>query len=377
MKFLNIEKIEKIGFILTVIILLLNLSFFIFESKSFYLEKFNSEKIEKVFKFSQFAPRPENRKFIIEDWDLFALAGYHYVRGANPAEINFEHPPLAKYSFGLSILIFGNPNVIQVFFGLAILFLIFLIGKRIFNSAFLALIPLLIFSFDQIFLTQAKVSMLDLPQLFFVMLSFFVFEKALKNKRYYIFLGVVLGVVLAIKYLSVAIFGVYFSYLLIKKREDLKFYFGSLIIAIVVYFLSWIAFFVNGKSLADFIRLNVDIVRLYRSYLPDYPFGEIWRLLITGNWRVWFGTTPIIKVSEFWWFWPVSFVSLVGATFFGRKFANLHLTLIIFWSWLYLTSASFHVIFPRHLLLFLPFGAILTVYLVKEVVLYVNRNRWK
>lgn len=369
-------KFEQIGFVIVLIILVFNLSFFVFENRNNYIDKFNAQKIEKIFRFSQFAPNPENRKFIIEDWDLFALAGYHYVKGVNPAEINFEHPPMAKYFFGLSIFIFGNPNVIQIFFGLGILILIFLIGIRIFNSVFFALIPPLIFSLDQLFLTQFKLSMLDLPQLFFVILSFFIFEKATKFKKYYIFLGVVLGIILAIKYLAVAIFGVFFLYLLIKKREDIKFYLGSILIALVVYFISWIAFFVNGKNLADFIRLNIDIVRLYRSYLPDYPKGEIWRLLVTGNWRVWFGDVPFIQVWEFWWFWPASFVSLAAATFFIRKFDNLFLTLIIFWSWFYLVTASFHVIFPRHLLLFLPFGAIFIVYLVKEV-LDVGWSRWK
>ena len=368
-------NLERIGFVIVILILFLNLVFFVFESRNFYLKPFETEKTEKVFNFSQFAQNSENRKFIIEDWDLFALAGYHYIKGDNPAEINFEHPPLSKYFFGLSILIFGNPNVIQIFFGLGILILIFLIGKRIFESNFLASIPPLIFSFDQVFLQQFKLSMIDLVQTFFIALSFLVFEKALRDKKFYFFLGVILGAVIATKYLGVAIFGVYFLYLLFKKRQDIKFYLGSVVIAGIFYFLSWFGFFLNGKILADFVRLNVDIIRLYRSYLPDYPFGEIWRLLATGNWRVWFGETPNIAVSEFWIFWPLSLISLVAATFLARKLDNLFLTLTVFWSWLYLISASFHVIFPRHLLLFLPFGAILLVYVVKEVVVYVGRHR--
>lgn len=369
--------LEKFGFILVLAFLFLNLAFFIFESKNYYLEKFNAEKLEKVFRYSQFARNSEDRKFIIEDWDLFALAGYRYIKGENPADINFEHPPLAKYFFGLSILIFGNPAVIQIFFGLGSLSLIFLIGKKIFNSNLLAVIPPFIFSFDQIFLTQLRLSMLDLPQLFFVILSFFVFEKALKNKKYYFLLGINLGVIFAIKYLSVAIFGVYFVYLLFKKRQDIKFYLGAVVIAVFVYFLSWIAFFINGKNISDFIQLNINIVRLYRSYLPEYPKGEIWRLLLTGNWKVWFGNTPFVHVAEYWWFWPLSFLGLVATTLIARKFDNLFLTLVILWSWFYLFSVSFHVIFPRHLLLFLPFGAILLVKLVVEVASYVDWHRWK
>ena len=255
--------------------------------------------------------------------------------------------------------------------------LIFLIGKRIFNSNFLAAIPPAIFSFDRVFLQQLKLSMIDLIQTFFIALSFFLFEKALKDKKFYFFLGIILGAVIATKYLGVAIFGVYFLYLLFKKRQDIKFYIGSVIVAGIFYFLSWTAFFLNGKTISDFVRLNIDIARLYRSYLPDYPVGEIWRLLATGNWRVWFGETPNIAVPEFWIFWPLSLISLVGATFLARKLDNLFLTLIVFWSWLYLISASFHVIFPRHLLLFLPFGTILLVYSLKEVVNYVNWYRRK
>lgn len=360
-------------------IILLNFFFLIASYKNVYLSKFDAEKAEKIYQSSQFAKRAEDRRFIIEDPDLYSLAGYQYLRGTSPSDLVFEHPPLLKYLFGLSLFIFGNANIIQSLFGVLFLVVLFSISKEILKNRTLALIPILLLSFDGVFKTQFVFPFLDLGHLLIISLAIFFFLKAKDNRNFYVASTLFLSLVPVSKYLGAVIIPLLLGFVLIQRRKDFAYLAGLLIILIpLVYFASYLAFFFSGRGFLDFIFLHEKIFRLYRSYLPDYPWGEIWRMLATGNWRVWFGPNPLIRILEWNILWPLTLFATFISFFFAKKETEAFL-LILLWAFLYLLSASFHVVFPRHLLLYLPFGYILLTFvgqkLIKEGLLYASRYR--
>ncbi len=75
---------------------------------------------------SQDIPHEVDQRVFLSDGEIHIAAGYLYAKGADPTVYNFQHPPLLKYLYGLSILVFHNPYFVQLFF---VSFLPFLINS--------------------------------------------------------------------------------------------------------------------------------------------------------------------------------------------------------------------------------------------------------
>jgi len=359
---------KKSIFLFLLLLLILNILFQIYKNWGYYTAPFNFQTLATVYRFSQFAQKPEDRKLIIEDNDLFAYSGYLYLKGVSPSEIQIEHPPLTKYLFGLSVLVFHNPNVIQIFFGIGLLIIIYLIGDRIFKNKTWSLLPPLVVSFDGIFQEQFALSYLDLSHGFFISCAILFYLKAASNKKYYWLTSIFLGATLMSKYMGFVVIPLLIFYTFFKRKRDIKIFAYSLILLPLIYLLNYTALFLRGGNiLYNFFDLHLQIFRLYRSYLPNYPWGEIWRLLATGQWRVWFGNSEFIRVAEWNIFWPLTLVSLIVGVFMIKKSKNEAFIIVTLFALLYLITNSFHVIFPRHLLVYLPFGYILLVLMVEKL----------
>lgn len=50
----------------------------------------------------------------IDDGTLYIYAAEAYFKGDDPTTINFEHPPLGKYIFGLSLFLFNRVLVLNI-----------------------------------------------------------------------------------------------------------------------------------------------------------------------------------------------------------------------------------------------------------------------
>ena len=262
---MKFNLINKLLFWIFLFFLVDSIVFQIVSNWKLYSIPFNHQAISKVYNHSQFAPKPEDRRVIIEDYDLFAYSGYLYLKGQTPADIQIEHPPLAKYFFGLSILLFSNPNVIQIFFGIGTLFLIFLISNRILRNKTLALVPPFLFSFDGIFKEQLALSYLDLPHLFFICLALFFYFKAEKTRNYYYLAVIFLGAVIMTKYMGFAIIPLLLVYTFVKRKKDFNFFLLLTSIAIPsIYLANYISLFFKDNILSNFINLHLAIFHLLK-----------------------------------------------------------------------------------------------------------------
>jgi 4-amino-4-deoxy-L-arabinose transferase-like glycosyltransferase len=294
----------------------------------------------------------------MSDEDLRTFAALEYVRGKDPSIVNFEDPPLSKYLFGLSYLLFGNVLIVQFAASGLALYLTYLLARRVSISSSLTLLPSLVLAFDPLFIERSTSVNLDIIQLVFVLIALLLLTYKGYDRKRLLLLGAAVGAAMASKVVITGLLLLLFVVVVfsIKRVPRLK---TSLFLVVggsfSIYLLSYTVFFVY-HSLGDFVSLHIKIFRLYRSYLPDYPWFEIWRILLLGKWRTWFATPAIQPVSEFWIAWPMSAV-LAFLLLLKKEFRRLPLKpeqILLPWCLVYLAFQSTHVVFPRYLLLVLP-----------------------
>ena len=90
-------------------------------------------------------------KRIIGDDGLYAYAGYKLISGSDPAVISPEVPPVGKYIFGVSILLFNNPVYASILFGVSTLILFYFLCKKLFASRSFALFLTTVLFLDPLF----------------------------------------------------------------------------------------------------------------------------------------------------------------------------------------------------------------------------------
>ena len=309
------------------------------------------------------------------DEDLRTYAALEYLKGQDPSRINFEDPPLVKYLFGISYAVFANILVLQFLFAFGVLVCTYLIGRAIGLGSRLALLPSLLLSFDKLFVQKSQTVNLDLPQLFFVLIVLLVLIKKKYTPGSLVLLGLSIGATMASKVMFTGLILLFFALavLLFKRIPHLK-KAGSFVVLVSlgVYFFSYIVFFLS-HSIIDFVWLHLSIARLYRSYVPEYPWFEIWRILFLGKWKTWFATPSIQPVEEFWLVWPVSTFLTFSLPFTRKKLRRLPLLpeyILLVWLVVYLGFQSLHVVFPRYLLLALPLFYILATQAIQTWLSY-------
>lgn len=296
----------------------------------------------------------------IDDPELYTLAGYEYIRGADPTSINPETQPLTKYLFGLSTLLFGSPIFVQYLAYTSILILTYLLSRKLLNKWWSLLPPALLLT-DKLLTSQLTTPHLDLVTTALVLLYLYLFNRP---KLAMIILGLV---ALAKSFsLGIILFLATLIYLFFTNKKRIIKSFKLSWIVILTYTLGYTIFFISGHSLTDFAHLHLQILRLYKSYVPEYPKGEIFRILVTGEWRKWYDDYGLMKVSEWSLLWPLSLMATSITLFFKQFRINRALFLHITWVITYLIFVSLRLVFPRYLIPVLPSMYIIFVYIISR-----------
>lgn len=368
-------KVKKIISVVLVVLIFVKFEFLILNQPSPLI---NYPKLRETWIHSQHNLGQGFEYFgMMSDEDLYAYAALEYIRGEDPSKINFEHPPLAKYLLGFSYVVFGNMLVIQ-FVAIAIsLITVYCLSRKLGMSVQLSLLPPIAMAYDQLFWNFTSFSQINRIHLMFILLSLnFVLKK--KQTLYsLVLLGFFVGGVFSTKVLFNGLLMLLFVILILKqsiREKPFISYFVVIIVSLATYFLSYVVFFFY-HSISDFLQLHVDIIRFYRAYLPDYPWFEIWRILLLGEWRVWFADTDIISVPKFWIAWPLSTI-LSFSLLASKKTYKIPLkssSILLFWSIYYLAYSSVHVAFPNYLLPIIPILYILSVFQSKNILKFIAK----
>lgn len=330
----------------------------IYFQRSLFTEKYDAEYWKDRYEHSQYQ-LPLSRR-IIGDEGLFAYSGYRLINGDNPFSINVDKPPVAKYLFGLSILLFDNSLYVVLLFGLCTLVIFYFIAKHFLKDNSLALFATTILFLDPLFFSQFWVTALDLIQLFFLLLNilFLINIKKFKgwNIAFILGLGLSLGFFAEVK--PPIIFPVIFiletAFLFYKglKKEYLFFLLG-LFLGISIPYLQFIFL---GNGLIEIFKIHKYMASIYLQSELKAHVGAIWLTLITGKFPN-IVTGSLINVYEWWILWPiltVSGIAMAIRSFFTKKIpvfnkglaAFLLASLILF---------TFIPSYPRYLVLILPF----------------------
>ena len=93
----------------------------------------------------------------------------------------WTHPPLGKLFIALGILVFGMKpfgwRIVGTLFGIAMVPLMYCLGKRVLKRSTLALFSTFLFTFDFMHFTQTRIATVDVYGVFFIMLmTYFMFQ---------------------------------------------------------------------------------------------------------------------------------------------------------------------------------------------------------
>jgi len=303
----------------------------------------------------------------IDDPELYVLAGQLYMQGESPTAINWELQPLTKYFFGMFA---QNPLVVQYLYALGIFYLLYKLSKQIFlhGNVYVHLTPGILFLTDRLTLEQLNNSYLDLGQTFFILLFVYYLWRYLATNHLVSFVALGLGLVALSKSFSIGILLGIFSIIsiFVLDKKLLGKFFRSLYITAAVYLIGYAAFFLYHQP-QDFITLHIDILRYYKSYVPEYPKGEIFRIIFTGQWQTWWGNHDLIRVNDWSVLWPISLLSSI--VLIKRKLRqNPLMFMSLIWVGLYLLFVSLRLVFPRYLLSILPFLYLNLTYFVINII---------
>jgi len=375
------RTIKKTALFLTILFFffaLFNIVIPISKNWNKYTEKFDIKKSEKKYNNSQYViPQSKNP---ISDEDLLSYAGYRYATGINPILINSDHPPLGKYIIGWFTLLTGNNRVVSIFFGLANMILISVIIFFVSGSLFYAALGAFFFSLDTIVIDLIVFSpMLDIIQVFFLLLYFLFFLKWSKNKKAFdlILAGISLGCLSGIKLYFPALLAMFVSiFFMILTRKNLKkIIIYSILIPIInffVYTISYFKYFLLGHSLREFLGVQKWIFLFWKNNSANVTLyhGNFFKLIMFNQWKI---SWPIMRYIEYdHWsiFWAVFFLSGIGFSlyFIAERSINFlkktvqekniltdAVTLLSIWIIAFTGYIYFIPIAPRYLiLLYLP-----------------------
>ena len=138
-----------------ILLILFYLAALFFFKKGIFSFKFDKKLINRYFLSQDIPYEPKGKRLFLSDSEIYLAAGFLYAKGANPTLYNFDHPPLIKYLFGYSLLLFKNPYPVQILFGAGVIVLTYYLGIKIFPSPLIAFLASLFLTIDPIFLDQS------------------------------------------------------------------------------------------------------------------------------------------------------------------------------------------------------------------------------
>lgn len=326
--------------------------------------------LEDLYNKSQY--RQKNPTALIPDHTVFRYAAGAYLRGVDPIYINSEHTPLGKYFIALSILVFHNDATIILFFVFLTSLAVWLLGKRLLHSGALALVPLMIFSSEPLFLDQIRIMpMLDAIQLPFILLTLYFFILEHQKSRFF-FTALMIGFVIATKSVVPGILLVccFVLFLISQKMMRLAFtLFAYLPISALVLILSYTRTFLSGYTFSQFLGFQKWIF-LYQQSKLIYPFS-VWKLLLFNQWQTWWGDERMLKSAEWQVWWPIFTVLLmlsIALVVLKKMRISPSYLLLSLWCVIYLSFLSIGVVSSRFLIPVLPIMYTLGIYTLKQLI---------
>lgn len=338
-----------------------------FDHKSF-------AQLEDLYSRSQYV-RGDAKQVILGDGDVYTYAGTRYVQGADITSINFEHPPLAKYLYGLSFSITGMQNWVLVPMLILTPLLMWLLSTELFTNRKFRWLSIVLLLTHTAYISNSTQTMLDFPSMFFLLISQVVFLKLISKPS--MKLGVAFGVTIALTWLTKYPFPLtimlhaanilWLGY----KRIPIKIIGLSLMSAMFIYLLGYGSFFAQGNNLVDWLRFEWWRVQWYMGK-TDNPSFYLVRTIFFGEYPAWWSEEPrMAKVSTWNIGWPLITILYAGSLLVFHK-QNSHIKIYAYWAAISFIVLASKVAEDRHIIPLLPAFAIGTSLLLHEVIRFTS-----
>jgi hypothetical protein len=322
----------------------------------------------------------------IPDESLYAYEGGALISGTSPILVNPEIPPLGKYLIGVSSVIFNNENIIILLAGSASLFLLYLIGVRIFTLSITRFIPPFLLSFEPIFTNQfIYVPLLDIVQLFFLLAAQYCFILGMDSRKrillLFSFANIFLGCFISTKFFASGICILIAWYIVILIHKDikrLKFLFYTTPLAMFILFITYIKVLFTGYGLRHFLGIQKWIF-LYNTGHLHFPFS-VWQLILLNRWQTWWGGQQITSDPQWRITWPFIVVATFMVIFFylGKKIIiNVSIEVILAWIVCYFLFISLGDASTRYFVILIPLLYLVMCYGIEKIILRFIQKRTK
>ncbi len=184
------------------------------------------------------------------------------------------NPPIPQEIMAASMFILRSRQpwawrLPSVLLGVLSIYLVFCLGKLLFKNPEIGLLTAFIFSLDGLNFTLSRIGMLDIYLVTFILLSLIFFMQ----KKYWL-AAIFLGLALASKWTALLILPLYFIILLKNYRLFNLLYFVFLLP--LVYFISYIPFFLTGHNFYDFLNLLNQQVSYQTNLKATHDFASAW-----------------------------------------------------------------------------------------------------
>ena len=294
---------------------------------------------------------------------------------AHPEGFAYEwtHPPLAKEIMAVSMGIFGVnsfawrlPGALA---GVALIYLVYLVAKKIFGSRDVAVLAAFLISLDGLVLTMSRIGTADIYFVAFALAAYYLFLQ----KRDFAS-SLFLGLAAASKWSTLWFMPIFILTLVLLQRKPRKSLFWFPAVVPVVYLASYLPMFSFGHDLVTFWGMQKQMWWYHSGLTATHPYTSPWwswpaMLRPVYLYQDYHGgvVSNIYALGNPMFFW--SGLAAMGATlwlFIKEKFAVFFVLIlgyvVLFIPW----AASPRVMFIYHYLPSLPFLAIALSYVVKR-----------
>jgi len=255
----------------------------------------------------------------VSDSELYVYAGHAYMLGQDPTTINFEHPPLGKYVYGLSYVLTGNVYLVNLVLFPVLLYLVARLIGIVTKNKWLQAGGVTVFGLQPLVFTLLPSVLLDYLFVASILGLFVVLPASFrKHWQKYVLVGTCLGFTAAVKYPIPFIFIPFAVAGLVAVRERKILYMTiSSLVAGLIYLASYTLYFLKGHTLLDLLA--------FEKYRFVWWTGErtapkwlIFENLFTGQHPAWWAEGMQVT-AEWTIILPLIFCIAVLSIFFIRR----------------------------------------------------------
>lgn len=387
-EFIRAEKINLLIQLLLISVIVTNVGSTVWNLRDKYLSSDYWQRFPSLKKAYYDSIYANKKGGFLPDETLYSFNGGALIQGTSPILVNPEIPPTGKYIVGLSALIFKNEHIVIPIAGILSLILIFLLGRQIFSTSLIALIPPSLLSFEPIFKNQFIFTpLLDIIHLVFLLLSFYFFNLAFRKKKsvfvFFLFTSLFFGLFISTKFfgIGISVFLAFVAVLVINKKfKRLKLFLISTPVSVLVLLFSYIRVLAIGYPLSKFFGIQKWVFWYNQGHLR-LPFS-VWPLLLLNKWFVsW--STSILSDPQWRITWPIITVlslSTIVIYFLLKEIPRkIEAEVLMIWVLLYLIFLSFGDANARYFVILIPIMYLISVFGIKILLgnlllKYIKRN---